>query len=72
MNEFDRELRDIVRSAYDTCWRCDGCGMQDYGENIGACSECRGDCVVRARDSRGRFTTVPLFVPTVTNKTSAA
>jgi len=47
MSEFDRGLRDIVRSAYDTCWRCDGGGMGDYGENIDPCSDCRGDCFVR-------------------------
>jgi len=61
VSEWDTKLRAIVRSAYDTCPNCDGVGMQDYGENIGECSQCRGDCVVRARDGRGRFTTVSAF-----------
>jgi hypothetical protein len=29
--------------------------MQDYGGYVGECSMCRGDTVIVARDSKGRF-----------------
>lgn len=45
-------------TAYEPCSNCNGAGIQDYGESIGDCSRCHGDAVVRARDSKGRFTTV--------------
>jgi len=46
-------------NAYEPCWRCSGYGMVDYGDSIHTCPQCRGDCYIRARDSRGRFTTIP-------------
>jgi DnaJ-class molecular chaperone len=46
-------------TAYETCWNCGGSGMQDYGGHVGECSRCNGDTVLRARDGKGRFTTVP-------------
>lgn len=42
-------------SAYETCVMCKGSGMHDYGVSIGTCPYCHGDCVVRARDGKGRF-----------------
>lgn len=50
----------LDRTAYEPCSHCGGSGMQDYMNGPGDCSECRGDCYVRARDERGRFTTRPL------------
>lgn len=41
--------------AYDTCYMCKGSGMQDYGAYIDTCYYCNGDCVLIARDSKGRF-----------------
>lgn len=46
-------------TAYETCRCCNGSGMADFGDSIGDCPQCHGDCVVRARDARGRFTTLP-------------
>ena len=51
------------RSCYEPCSRCGGYGLIDglYGPRD--CPECRGDCLVRARVARGRFTTVPITRP---------
>jgi DNA-directed RNA polymerase subunit RPC12/RpoP len=45
--------------AYEPCSRCAGHGMVDYGYSVADCPECGGNCFVRARDSRGRFTKLP-------------
>lgn len=49
-----------ITTAYETCPRCKGSGMQDYGYSIGECYECNGNTVVRARDKKGRFTKIPV------------
>lgn len=47
----------MSKTAYEVCPSCRGAGLQDglYGPN--SCYECKGDCVVRIRDSKGRFST---------------
>jgi len=47
------------QTAYEPCSRCGGYGMVDAMNGPTDCPECRGDCFVRARDERGRFTTNP-------------
>lgn len=43
-------------SAYETCYACRGSGHQmGYFDALRTCGVCGGDCVIRKRDSRGRF-----------------
>ena len=45
-------------TAYEACSRCRGYGMVQGLYDIEDCPECRGDCYVRARDNKGRFTRI--------------
>lgn len=46
------------RSAYETCFSCRGSGHELGMEgDIATCHVCRGNCMVRVRDGRGRFAT---------------
>lgn len=49
-------IEPLIHSAYEACSRCGGYGIVDglYGPRD--CPDCGGDCYVRARDERGRFT----------------
>jgi DnaJ-class molecular chaperone len=42
---------------YEVCPSCNGSGLQlaDYTGEPTECYECDGDCVVKARDKKGRF-----------------
>ena len=54
-----------MRTPYATCPMCQGVGsvVNAYtGELDSNCPWCRGDTVVRARDKKGRFTTVELEI----------
>lgn len=44
-------------TAYETCPKCKGAGLEDGLYGPVTCSECHGNCTVRIRDSRGRFAT---------------
>lgn len=46
------------KTAYETCWNCDGSGLEvsPFNGEPTTCHTCKGNTVVRARDERGRFT----------------
>jgi DnaJ-class molecular chaperone len=49
------------RTVYETCFACRGSGCELGMEgDIANCSHCKGQCVIRVRDSRGRFATKEL------------
>lgn len=51
------------KTAYETCWNCNGSGLQlSYVGEPDTCRECGGDTVVRRRDERGRFSAVPVVL----------
>lgn len=46
--------------AYETCFSCSGSGVALGMEgDIVTCHACRGACVLRCRDHRGRFISAP-------------
>lgn len=47
----------MLRTAYEVCWSCSGSGLQDGLHGPVSCYICRGNCTVRLRDNKGRFTT---------------
>ena len=54
-----------MRTPYTACWWCKGTGhdVNAYtGELDAACWWCKGSGMARARDKKGRFTTVELEI----------
>ena len=45
-----------VMPQYEMCLSCRGSGLQNGIEGPTDCYECDGNCVVIARDGKGRFT----------------
>ena len=54
----EAELR--MRTPYEACSRCGGYGILNWGDYFPDCSDCGGSGFVRARDARGRFTTIEI------------
>jgi DnaJ-class molecular chaperone len=50
----------VSRTAYEPCSRCGGHGLVDQLYGPITCGECGGDCYVRARDNKGRYTTLEI------------
>ena len=43
-------------SIYETCWWCEGSGLEvGISGEPAVCHKCHGDTVLRARDEKGRF-----------------
>lgn len=48
-----------MNNPYVTCYDCSGYGLQDGIDGPVYCWTCKGDCVIRDRDDKGRFITHP-------------
>lgn len=52
----ERDIEPLNDSAYEQCFACRGTGVELGMEgDIATCYVCHGACVIRRRDSRGRF-----------------
>lgn len=51
-----------MKTAYEVCPSCGGAGLQDGIWGPVSCYSCRGWCVIRLRDERGRFTTAEVLI----------
>ncbi len=48
---------ETFKTAYEVCWNCRGHGIVDGLWQPVTCDECHGNCMVRIRDDKGRFST---------------
>ena len=46
----------VEYTAWELCGSCNGSGISMGIWDIETCYWCKGDCVVRVRDEKGRFT----------------
>lgn len=51
-----------IKNAYEICPACKGVGLQDGIDGPVMCYECKGECTVRLRDDKGRFTSKVEYV----------